>query len=77
MSSILRAVRPHRALPFVALLGALVWCMPRGFAAGDGVASQELPRWERGMLDIHQINTGTGNAAFFILPDGTTLLLDA
>jgi hypothetical protein len=29
------------------------------------------------MLDIHQINTGTGNAAFFILPDGTTLLVDA
>ncbi len=29
------------------------------------------------MLDIHQINTGTGNAAFFVLPDGTTLLLDA
>lgn len=29
------------------------------------------------MLDIHQINTGTGDAALFILPDGTTLLLDA
>ena len=77
MSSILRTVRPRRALPFIALLGALGWCMPRGFAAGEAVASQALPRWERGMLDIHQINTGTGNAAFFILPDGTTLLLDA
>lgn len=29
------------------------------------------------MLDIHQINTGTGDAALFIFPDGTTLLLDA
>jgi hypothetical protein len=29
------------------------------------------------MLDIHQINTGTGDAALFILPDGTTFLLDA
>ena len=28
-------------------------------------------------LDIHQINTGTGDAALFILPDGTTFLLDA
>jgi hypothetical protein len=28
-------------------------------------------------LDIHQINTGTGDAALFILPDGTTMLLDA
>ena len=29
------------------------------------------------MLDIHQINTGTGDAALFIFPDGTTFLLDA
>jgi hypothetical protein len=28
-------------------------------------------------LDIHQISTGRGNAAFFIFPDGTTLLVDA
>jgi hypothetical protein len=29
------------------------------------------------MLDIHQIVTGRGNAAFMMFPDGTTLLLDA
>lgn len=29
------------------------------------------------MLDIHQINTGTGDSALFIFPDGTTFLLDA
>ena len=29
------------------------------------------------MLDIHQIVTGRGNAAFTIFPDGTTLLVDA
>jgi glyoxylase-like metal-dependent hydrolase (beta-lactamase superfamily II) len=29
------------------------------------------------MLDIHQISTGRGNAALFVLPDGTTLLMDA
>ena len=38
---------------------------------------QPLPAWTEGTLDIHQINTGRGNAAFFILPDGTTLLVDA
>lgn len=38
---------------------------------------QPLPRWERGLLDIHQINTGTGDAGFYIFPDGTTMLLDA
>jgi hypothetical protein len=36
-----------------------------------------LPAWSEGTLDIHQINTGKGNATFFILPDGTTMLLDA
>ncbi len=29
------------------------------------------------MLDIHQIATGRGNAAFFQFPDGTTMLVDA
>lgn len=37
----------------------------------------QLPPWEEGFLDIHHINTGRGDAAFFILPDGTTLLVDA
>lgn len=36
-----------------------------------------LPQWQEGFLDIHHINTGRGNAAFFILPDGTTMLIDA
>jgi hypothetical protein len=38
---------------------------------------QPLPRWTPGTLDIHQINTGRGNAALLMLPDGTTLLIDA
>jgi glyoxylase-like metal-dependent hydrolase (beta-lactamase superfamily II) len=29
------------------------------------------------MLDIHQIATGRGNSALTIMPDGTTLLVDA
>lgn len=33
--------------------------------------------WEEGILDIHHINTGKGECAFFMLPDGTTLLVDA
>lgn len=33
--------------------------------------------WKDGYLDIHHINTGRGDAAFAILPDGTTLLIDA
>ncbi|MBZ5603661.1 MAG: MBL fold metallo-hydrolase [Acidobacteriia bacterium] len=40
-------------------------------------AQSTLPPWTPGTLDIHQISTGRGNAAFFILPDGTTMLVDA
>src|SRR5918995_432400 len=36
-----------------------------------------LPLWTAGTLDIHHINTGRGNATFFRLPDGTTMLVDA
>jgi beta-lactamase superfamily II metal-dependent hydrolase len=36
-----------------------------------------LPAWQNGYLDLHHINTGRGNSAFFIFPDGTTMLLDA
>jgi beta-lactamase superfamily II metal-dependent hydrolase len=41
------------------------------------VVGQRLPPWTPGNLDIHQIQTGRGNAAYFVFPDGTTLLLDA
>lgn len=41
------------------------------------VAGERLPAWQKGYLDIHHINTGRGTAAFFILPDATTMLIDA
>lgn len=36
-----------------------------------------LPEWREGYLDLHHINTGWGDAAFYIFPDGTTMLFDA
>jgi hypothetical protein len=45
--------------------------------AKPAVTGAPLPPWTRGMLDIHQLSTGRGNAAFFIFPDGTTMLVDA
>ncbi len=38
---------------------------------------QPLPEWKEGYLDLHHINTGWGNAAFYIFPDGTTMIFDA
>lgn len=36
-----------------------------------------LPPWEKGYMDIHHINTGCGECAYIIFPDGTTMLIDA
>ncbi len=33
--------------------------------------------WNEGYLDIHHINTGRGVCSFFVLPDGTTMMVDA
>ncbi|WP_129136771.1 hypothetical protein [Luteimonas sp. YGD11-2] len=38
---------------------------------------EPLPAWSHGELDIHHVNTGRGDALFFVFPDGTTLLKDA
>jgi hypothetical protein len=46
-------------------------------AANAQTVGQVLPPWTPGTLDIHQINTGRGNSALLIFPDGTTMLVDA
>jgi hypothetical protein len=38
---------------------------------------KSLPPWKDGEMEIHHIYTGRGESAFCILPDGTTLLIDA
>lgn len=46
-------------------------------AAQVATVGQSLPAWQKGYLDIYHINTGRGNAAYFLLPDGTSMLIDA
>ncbi|HVP00062.1 MAG TPA: MBL fold metallo-hydrolase [Bryobacteraceae bacterium] len=58
----------------IAALGLALLCVHSASAQTIG---QPLPPWSPGTLDIHQIQTGRGNAAFLIFPDGTTLLVDA
>lgn len=60
-----------RSLSAAALLLALV-TLPAAQSPND-----VLPKWTPGTLDIHHINTGRGNASFIMMPDGTTMLLDA
>lgn len=38
---------------------------------------EPLPGWSEGCLDIHAINTARGECTFFVLPDGTTMAVDA
>lgn len=60
---------------FSLCLGLLLAAMSTS-RAGDAVGKAISP-WKPGTLDIHQISTGRGNAGLYILPDGTTLLVDA
>ena len=38
---------------------------------------KQLKEWREGVLDIHHISTGRGSAIFYILPDGTRMIVDA
>ena len=40
-------------------------------------AQKYLPEWQEGYMDIHTIATGRGDATFIVMPDGTTLMIDA
>jgi len=58
----------------VLLLSALIALS--GCQRGPAVG-KTLDAWTEGALEIHSINTGRGESFFYILPDGTTLLIDA
>jgi beta-lactamase superfamily II metal-dependent hydrolase len=47
------------------------------FGAELVAAGSTLAPWRPGFLDIHHINTGRGNSALAVMPDGTSLLIDA
>lgn len=61
---------------FRAALAALAVVLAPATAT-RAAASDALPAWSPGYLDIHHISTGRGNATYFVLPDGTTMLIDA
>ncbi len=58
------------------ILGLIISCFSlTGFAQSN--IGDLYPDWMEGYLDIHHINTGRGECSFYILPDGTTMLVDA
>ena len=59
------------ALGLAALVGT------HATAATKKAKGKQLPTWQEGYLDIHHISTGRGSAAYYILPDGTQMIVDA
>ena len=47
------------------------------FLSSLNAQNSYLTPWRKGYLDIHFISTGRGNASFILMPDGTTMLIDA
>ena len=65
-------------LPIIALL--TIACNKDQYTIPSIVKAEvgkTLPDWSEGNLDIHLINTGRGECCFYIMPDGTTMLVDA
>lgn len=56
---------------FVALLIAA------GCISDQNEVGKPYKGWEQGEFDIHHIHTGMGEANFFIMPDGTSMLIDS
>ncbi len=42
-----------------------------------GTPGRSMPVWTPGILDIHAINTGQGECTLVMMPDGTSMLIDA
>ncbi|MGV8136709.1 MAG: ComEC/Rec2 family competence protein [Mangrovibacterium sp.] len=63
----------------VGLACSLICCLTLTTLSGRSQpkVGEEFPLWTEGYLDIHHINTGKGESVFFLLPDGTTMLVDA
>ena len=40
-------------------------------------AQETLVPWQKGWMDIHTIAVGTGECTYVIMPDGTTMMIDA
>lgn len=64
----------HSCSIILALAILFAGCRP---GPADVKVGRTLPGWQQGWLDIHSINTGRGESYLYILPDGTTMLVDA
>lgn len=59
------------------LLAPVVLAGAIGCSGFEARVGEPLPVWSSGYLDIHAINTGRGECTLVIMPDGTSLVVDA
>jgi beta-lactamase superfamily II metal-dependent hydrolase len=60
------------------LIGGCLYCLMAMIThaqTSNPITSQIA--WKEGYMDIHHILTGSGNASFIMMPDGTSMLIDA
>jgi beta-lactamase superfamily II metal-dependent hydrolase len=62
---------------FKIIIALLLVCLQKFSTFAQSVNDNTKVKWEEGYMDIHHILTGSGDCAFFVLPDGTTMLVDA
>ncbi len=67
--------RRHFLLSSFALAAAE--SLPAKLLGVEVSVGKTLPAWKPGVLEIHQIATNRGNSALLLLPDGTTIMVDA
>lgn len=60
---------------YVTILAALL--IAAGCTSVQNEVGKPYKGWKQGEFDIHHIHTGMGEANFFIMPDGTSMLVDS
>ena len=74
---ILNRMLPRRHFLLSSLALAAFESLPARLLRAAAPVFKALPAWKPGILEIHQIATNRGNSALLILPDGTTMMVDA
>ena len=68
---------PRRRFLISSLALAGLESLPASLLHAAEPVFKTLPAWKPGILEIHQIATNRGNSALLILPDSTTMMVDA
>jgi beta-lactamase superfamily II metal-dependent hydrolase len=68
---------PRRRFLLSSLALAAFESLPAKLLRAAAPVFKALPAWKPGILEIHQIATNRGNSTLLILPDGTTMMVDA